>query len=98
MLDQSQIHTVIDTLIKEARVRSVSDIHITEGMHVWYRIHGYLTQAQAVLKEYDTREILFGMMTEKQRELFEEGHDVDFSWETTDGCRQRRKLRRRYVF
>ena len=36
MLDRRQIHTVIDTLIREARIRSVSDIHITEGMHVWY--------------------------------------------------------------
>ena len=31
MLDRRQIHTVIDTLIREARIRSVSDIHITEG-------------------------------------------------------------------
>ena len=44
MLDRRQIHTVVDTLIREARIRSVSDIHITEGMHVWYRIHGCLTQ------------------------------------------------------
>ena len=36
MLDRRQIHTVIDTLIREARIRSVSDIHITEGMPVWY--------------------------------------------------------------
>ena len=46
MLDRRQIHTVIDTLIREARIRSVSDIHITEGMPVWYRIHGCLTQAR----------------------------------------------------
>ena len=38
MLDRRQIHTVIDTLIREARIRSVSDIHITEGMPVWYRM------------------------------------------------------------
>mgnify|MGYP000382256148 len=55
MLDRRQIHTVIDTLIREARIRSVSDIHITEGMPVWYRIHGCLTQARDVLKEYDIR-------------------------------------------
>ena len=29
MLDRRQIHTVIDTLIREARIRSVSDIHMT---------------------------------------------------------------------
>ena len=89
MLDRRQIHTVIDTLIKEARIRSVSDIHITEGMHVWYRIHGCLTQAREVLKEYDIREVLLGMMNEKQRKQFEDGQDVDFAWQTTDGCRQR---------
>lgn len=89
MLDRRQIHTVIDTLIREARIRSVSDIHITEGMHVWYRIHGCLTQARDVLKEYDIREVLLGMMNEKQRKQFEDGQDVDFAWQTTDGCRQR---------
>ena len=89
MLDRRQIHTVIDTLIKEARIRSVSDIHITEGMYVWYRIHGCLTQAQDVLKEYDIREVLLGMMNEKQRKQFEDGQDVDFAWQTTDDCRQR---------
>ena len=31
MLDRRQIHTVVDTLIREARIRSVSDIHITDG-------------------------------------------------------------------
>ena len=89
MLDRRQIHTVIDTLIREARIRSVSDIHITEGMPVWYRIHGCLTQARDVLKEYDIREVLLGMMNEKQRKQFEDGQDVDFAWQTTDGCRQR---------
>ena len=89
MLDRRQIHTVIDTLIREARIRSVSDIHITEGMHVWYRIHGCLTQARDVLNEYDIREVLLGMMNEKQRKQFEDGQDVDFAWQTTDGCRQR---------
>ena len=89
MLDRRQIHTVIDTLIREARIRSVSDIHITEGMPVWYRIHGCLTQARDVLKEYDIREVLLGMMNEKQRKQFEDGRDVDFAWQTTDGCRQR---------
>ena len=89
MLDRRQIHTVIDTLIREARIRSVSDIHITEGMPVWYRIHGCLTQAREVLKEYDIREVLLGMMNEKQRKQFEDGQDVDFAWQTTDGCRQR---------
>ena len=65
MLDRRQIHTVIDTLIREARIRSVSDIHITEGMPVWYRIHGCLTQARDVLKEYDIREVLLGESSSK---------------------------------
>ena len=56
---------------------------------MWYRIHGCLTQARDVLKEYDIREVLLGMMNEKQRKQFEDGQDVDFAWQTTDGCRQR---------
>ena len=28
-------------------------------------------------------------MNEKQRKQFEDGRDVDFAWQTTDGCRQR---------
>ena len=39
-----------------------------------------------VLKEYDIREVLLGMMNEKQRKQFEDGQDVDFAWQTTDAA------------
>ncbi len=35
----------MDEIIRSARARSTSDIHITEGMPIWFRIHGRLAAA-----------------------------------------------------
>lgn len=32
----------IDTIIREAREKKASDIHLSEGMPIWYRVNGRL--------------------------------------------------------
>lgn len=80
---------IIDNLIRDARAKKASDIHISEGMPVWYRINGRLAHAQNDLAPEQIRDVLLAMLTDRQKEAFYQGHDVDFSWQTTDGCRQR---------
>lgn len=81
----------MDEIIRSARVRSTSDIHITEGMPIWFRIHGRLAAAEewSHLPEEEVRELLYSLMTEKYRAQFEAGEDVDFAVKTSDGGRQR---------
>lgn len=84
-----QNHEIIDNLIRDARAKKASDIHISEGMPVWYRVNGRLAHAENGLAPEQIREVLLGMLTDRQKEAFYQGNDVDFSWQTTDGCRQR---------
>lgn len=81
----------MDEIIRSARTRSTSDIHITEGMPIWFRIHGRLAAAEewSGIPDEEVRELLYSLMTEKHRAQFEAGEDVDFAVKTSDGCRQR---------
>lgn len=79
----------LEQMILDARSRKASDIHITEGMPVWYRVHGKLAKSQLEFSEEELRALLTGSMDERQKEIFASGHDVDFALEISDGSRQR---------
>lgn len=83
------VNEKIDALIQEARSRKASDIHITEGMPVWYRAQGQLVVSEMGIEDFEVRELLYGMMDERNQRRFEEGADADFAIQTPDGHRQR---------
>jgi twitching motility protein PilT len=59
-----------------------SDLHLTTGLPPMIRVHGELRR----LKEYrdlqgkDLQELLYSMLTQKQREMFEENLELDISY------------------
>ncbi len=59
-----------------------SDLHLTTGLPPMIRVHGELSP----LKEYrklegkDLQELLYSMLTQKQREMFEENLELDISY------------------
>lgn len=75
----------MEQLILDARRVKASDIHITEGMPVWYRVHGKLTKSQLQFSGEELRALLMGSMDERQKEIFASGRDVDFGLEISDG-------------
>lgn len=79
----------MNELIMEARARKTSDIHITEGMPVSFRIHGVLQESGYNFSAQETKEMILSMMSPEQIEQLERGDDVDFAIETPDYCRQR---------
>ena len=83
------VNEKIDALIQEARSRKASDVHITEGMPVWYRAQGQLVVSEMGIEDFEVRELLYGMMYERNQRRFEEGFDADFAIQTSDGHRQR---------
>ena len=83
------VNEKIDALIQEARSRKASDVHITEGMPVWYRAQGQLVVSEMGIEDFEVRELLYGMMDERNQRRFEEGFDADFAIQTSDGHRQR---------
>jgi twitching motility protein PilT len=72
-----------------ARAMGCSDIHITVGMNLMFRINGRLKKAPEQYSDEETHEMIAEMLTEKQKAQMEEGLDADFAIRTPDGNRQR---------
>ena len=89
MSDGNILDSRVDEVIRNARENRASDVHISEGMPVWYRIQGRLNPAETGVAPSETASLVIALMNEEQRQRFEQGEDVDFSIQTSDGCRQR---------
>ena len=63
----------MEQLILDARRVKASDIHITEGMPVWYRVHGKLAKSQLQFSGEELRALLMGSMDERKKEIFASG-------------------------
>lgn len=79
----------MDEIMRDARAKEASDIHITEGMPMRYRIHGSLQEAQVQTDPEETRALLCGMLDEAQLAALDGGADIDFAVTASDGHRQR---------
>ena len=77
------------SIILMARELEVSDVHMSSGMPLLFRIHGRLTQAPVQPTKEETDAMLYGMLSGKQKEALSEGYDIDFALQTSDGNRQR---------
>lgn len=78
-----------DEIMRDAREKEASDIHITEGMPMRYRIHGTLQESSLQPEDGETRALLCGMLDEGQLAALEGGADIDFAVTSSDGQRQR---------
>lgn len=80
---------MIENMIREARSRRASDIHISEGQAVYLRIDGRLERSDWEISDEMAKKLILSLMTEEQKEVLDAGEDVDFAFETPDGNRQR---------
>ncbi len=79
----------MDQIILRARAMGCSDIHISEGLPLRFRIHGALIDTDISLTDDESQECIKDIMSKEQIEEFEKGIDVDFAYESSDGNRQR---------
>lgn len=80
----------IHELTALARQMGASDIHISQGLPMQFRIHGVLQPAPIQPSDEDTRTLILSMMDESRREaLQDERLDADFSITAPDGTRCR---------
>ena len=79
----------IDQIVLEARRQNCSDVHITEGMDLIFRIHGSMERSGIFMSDQETEDAIFSMLDENQREKLKQGFDIDFSLTSSDGNRQR---------
>lgn len=78
----------MDQMIQMARQMETSDIHISEGRPLVFRIHGALEEAP-VQPGAATKELILSLLTEDHKKVLSSGLDLDFAVQTTDGNRQR---------
>ena len=75
----------IDGLILDARANKCSDIHISVGMPLMYRVNGRLMEIPVPYSDEDIEDMLVDMMDDKQLADIKAGKDVDFAVRTSDG-------------
>ena len=73
-----------------ARNSKASDIHISEGLPLMFRIDGHLAEAPVQLSAAETRSLILSLMDEAHREaITSERIDADFALVAPDGTRSR---------
>ncbi|MBQ7980078.1 MAG: Flp pilus assembly complex ATPase component TadA, partial [Oscillospiraceae bacterium] len=78
----------VEDLISFAREQKAYDIHLTVGAPTVFRINGKLERLEDIEDEVVNRTIL-SMLSAEQEKRLHAGEDIDFSFETSDGSRQR---------
>ena len=72
---------IIEEILREAKEAGASDVHLTVGIPPKMRVNGdLLTMNYSRMLPADTLDILISVMTETQREKFEERGEYDFSF------------------
>lgn len=80
----------LEQIIITAREQGASDIHISAGLPLMFRINGQLTvRTEFAMSEEETKRMLLGILNEKQKTELENGRDADFALVISGGKRQR---------
>lgn len=88
-----QFNDMID-LVAYARSKKTSDIHLNVGSPTMFRIHGKLVPCDVELTDDEIYYLIYNMMSEDQKQLFESGEDLDFALSAPDGSRSRVNIMR----
>jgi twitching motility protein PilT len=77
-------------LLAEAADKGASDLHLSSGQPPLLRVHGDLVRVERPpLAPEDVKALVYSIMNEKQRAIFEEVHEVDFACELPEKGRFR---------
>ncbi len=80
----------ITEMLRVSVERDASDLHIAVGRPPVIRVHGSLVDLDhPPLSAADTRRLIYGILTDIQKQKFEENKDLDFSLSVTNVARFR---------
>ena len=79
----------LNELIRVAREKKCSDIHLTVGLPTMFRVNGALEHCGFKLSDQDVYDLIQCMLDENQKKKIENREDLDFAFNTQNGCRQR---------
>jgi twitching motility protein PilT len=76
---------MIQDLLKQMVEVDASDLHITTYVPPRFRVHGALTSYEgAALTASETKQLIYSLLTDKQKKQFEERLELDFSFGIKD--------------
>ena len=80
--DRADMHFDFADLLLEVLERHASDLHITAGSHPMVRVRGRLVPLEdyPVLTPTDTREVIYSILTNDQRQRLETDWQLDFAY------------------
>lgn len=71
----------IDSLFKMMKDQGASDLHLSTGSPPIFRLHGEMVPSNfKALSHEETKGILYEILTERQKETFEDKKDLDFAY------------------
>ena len=72
-------------LLLDVLERRASDLHVTSGQHPMVRVRGRLTPMDdyPTLMPTDTREVIYSILTNDQRQRLETDNQLDFAYSVT---------------
>ena len=80
----------ITELLKFSAKENASDVHISSGEPPIMRIHGDMRMVDMpLLKAEEVHKFLYEILSDQQRKVFEESHEIDFSIDLKDIARFR---------
>ncbi len=83
----------LTALLRAMVEQDASDLHLSATTTPQFRIHGKLFKAKADILQPDTiRELIYEILTEQQKKVFESNHELDFSFGVKDVARFRGNL------
>lgn len=78
-----------DELMEMGRQMEASDVHISEGLPVMFRIRGDLQPAPVLFTDREVLKLVEEVLSVRQMDAVKNGEDLDFSHQAPDGSRQR---------
>ena len=80
----------LEGIIQAVRERGASDLHLVSGAPPLLRVDGEIVRVDMdPISEEAARTLLFEIMSEEDRKVFEAKKDVDFAYEVPGTCRLR---------
>lgn len=79
----------VNRIIAKAQQMEASDVHLSVGLPIMFRIHGRLADVSTQFPDCDVQEAIVELLDKRQKQLFLDGADLDFAHALEDGARQR---------
>lgn len=93
-MDRDSARKMLDDFLHKARENKCSDVHISAGAYPFVRRYKeiYLVPDQEVLSRKAAENLNYAPLTDEQRAIFNEHHDLDYSYNIKEDDRYRTNL------